>query len=113
MINIKSLLPGKLNYLSIESKITFGEKHRVKKKLFDHVAGRKFEGYPGQYESLPYTHIYFGPLHVFMYWKPFDYLSEEDYKDKYGSYNPQGETKWERRIREEKEEREKKVNGII
>jgi hypothetical protein len=110
---IKQALPGVPNYVTAELKLfkwpNTKRPTEKPKKTVVHEKGRKFEGYPGQYEQSPFTHVFIGPLHLFIHWKPFDHLSEEEYREKYGTYGPLGETKWERKKREENEARKRRL----
>jgi hypothetical protein len=108
----KEIVPGKPTYISVGAGFAWDfnpRPTRKEKKLFslEHEKGRRYEGYPGQYEQSPYTHINIGPVRMFIHWEPFDHLTECEYEKKFGTYKPIDETRWEREKREEKEKCEK------
>lgn len=101
----KNKIPGTIRYLSVSigHNFTWPKPKKTNKPLISHTPAVKFEGYPGQYEQSPFTHIKLGPLAASICWKPFDYISEEEYYKIYGTYEPLKETKWEREKREKRE----------
>lgn len=106
---LKNKLPGNPNSASIGLNLHWSKEKRRSTtrpvQLIKHEEGRKLEGWPGSYYSWPTTFFKLGPLNGSIHWKPWDRLSEEEYRDKYGTYDAVEETRWDRERREAKEKK--------